>query len=232
MTDAVTSGEVDRLRARLERERRARRQAEAIAERGMRELWDINRELVERAGHAASRSEAESTIRLLTARLALVREAVGDSTPEGRASPALDRVAALLGEPVDAPAVTAERAASDVLDGVIERWLRPAAEHGFLLSAAVGPGASRADCDWAALDAVIDAVVPVAFRRAGSGTLEVRIEIDVRVVSLSFQGAVAGVDAETLDVVRRLVEPVGGSVDVADGAIRVTVPDRRSAVSA
>ena len=39
------SSDVERLEARLERERRARRQAEAIAERGMRELWETNREL-------------------------------------------------------------------------------------------------------------------------------------------------------------------------------------------
>ena len=45
MSDAA---DVERLEARLERERRARRQAEVIAERGMRELWETNRDLQER----------------------------------------------------------------------------------------------------------------------------------------------------------------------------------------
>ena len=42
----VTPGndEIERLRSRLERERRARRQAEIIAERRMRELWEANDE--------------------------------------------------------------------------------------------------------------------------------------------------------------------------------------------
>lgn len=40
--------EIRRLRRRLERERESRRQAELIADRGMRELWLANRELDER----------------------------------------------------------------------------------------------------------------------------------------------------------------------------------------
>ncbi len=42
------SDEVRRLRRRLDRERESRRQAEVIADRGMRELWLANRELDER----------------------------------------------------------------------------------------------------------------------------------------------------------------------------------------
>ena len=80
----VTPGndEIERLQSRLERERRARRQAEIIAERGMRELWEANDELQRRV--------TNRTAELLMALGALRHQHVARST-------VIDRVDRRLG---------------------------------------------------------------------------------------------------------------------------------------
>lgn len=58
--EAVVPDAVARLQRRLERERQARRQAEEIADRGMRELWLTNRQLDERV--AERTADLEKTL--------------------------------------------------------------------------------------------------------------------------------------------------------------------------
>ena len=48
---------VERLERRVERERRAREEAEAIAERGMRDLWLANRDLESRVAERTAELE-------------------------------------------------------------------------------------------------------------------------------------------------------------------------------
>jgi hypothetical protein len=44
----MTSSPEERWQRRFERERAARRQAERLAEQGMRELWQVNQDLQQR----------------------------------------------------------------------------------------------------------------------------------------------------------------------------------------
>ncbi len=146
--DAPVSQELERLRARLDRERRARRQAELIAERGMRELWENNRDLQERVERRTAdlRHLADALELAASARLEQIGAAVDGLVAEldvsGTAPPAVcagaEEIRSLAGVGGDPPA---EAIADDpvvVVDHIIERWQRRVARSGQLLAAEVG----------------------------------------------------------------------------------------------
>ena len=118
---------IERLEARVARERRAREEAEAIAERGMRDLWLANRSLEERVAERT----AELSQSVKAARMAAdAKEAFLAELGHELASP-IHAVVGLI-ELIDVSALGAEdrqrldqvdanaRALSDLLVGLVE----------------------------------------------------------------------------------------------------------------
>ncbi len=186
--------QVERLQQRLERERRARREAEIIAERGMRELWLANSELRERV--TSRTAELERTISALGHRhralvtvaqreLAAVRQAVdprADASPsDGQTGPlrSLERVTELLAE---CPP-TEDRPASTTCDPVrftdelIDRWQRPAARTGQLLGIELASESIPTELDWSAVQAVTDVLLQTTIRHSKPGALRLLLRV-------------------------------------------------------
>ena len=187
----VTPGndEIERLRNRLERERRARRQAEIIAERGMRELWEANDELQRRV--------TTRTTELLTALGALEHQQVARSIAIDRAIDGLaDQLGAALGESghdaretlgyirtllatapeMATPTVSIEGDLPSFADALLARWQRPAARAGKLLSVELGDDTGPAAVDWTVLQAVSDTLLRGCVRHETPGGLRVMLE--------------------------------------------------------
>jgi signal transduction histidine kinase len=122
----VSDDREERWAARLERERRARRQAERIAEHGMRELWAANQTLEERVRERTQ--ELENSLAAL-AEASRLRQLVLEQLSHELATP-LHAVRAGL-ELIDGDALPADdaarllevRAAAERLDGVLQALL-------------------------------------------------------------------------------------------------------------
>ena len=210
----MTSGndEIERLQSRLERERRARRQAEIIAERGMRELWEANDELQRRV--------TTRTTELLTALGAREHQQIARSTAIERAIDALaDQLEAALGESghdaserwgyIRTLLTTAPEAATSTVsiegdlpgfaDGLLERWQRRAARAGQLLSVELGADTASAGVDWAVLQAVSDTLLRACVRHETTGGLRVMLGV-------SGEGASVAISSSGPTLVAELVE--------------------------
>jgi signal transduction histidine kinase len=199
---------------RLERERKARRQAEQHAEQGLRELWMANQRLeqavvartAELDRSLAALDFAERTRRLLLADLAdeLLHplEALESAIARGQAADAgldlhdLDHLAAraltvarVLATAAHAvsPVLSTEpeiRSPQTVMDELVRRWQIPFARRGKLLA----PNLSGADHDvalcWQPLVGAADAVLESAAQHSLAGTLEIELAVAAETVTI------------------------------------------------
>lgn len=205
-------GEIERLSARLERERRARREAELIAERGMREFW--------RLGHDLDALVAERTaeLELELAGLARLHEAVLSGltdVADGRAVvETLLAVPREAGRPVALAPVT-------VGDRLAARWLRLLARSGHLLSVDVDPSMPLMTLRWDVLVAAVDVVLAGIHRLGVGGSVSVtmndlsgsgRAALAVTIVSAPHVDAAGGIDlAELARLTAAVLGAAGGA---------------------
>jgi hypothetical protein len=213
----MTSGrdENERLQRRLERERRARRQAEIISERGMRELWEVNAELRERVRTRTAALECAIRALQLTEQArsravaglepgAAPGQHAGSSHDEVSRSDAMPYIRSLLAPADVGPTdlVPFEIDPLDFADRLLDRWQHPAARAGQLLSVEVVEGAVPAVCDWALVQAFADAVLGGCLRHAAPGALSVTLTAGGDGVALSIRDSGPGFAGGELDVVR------------------------------
>ena len=233
--------ELEALRARVERERRARRQAEAITEQGMREVWELQRRLdLDVAAADDARELAVAALRIerrhrhLAAlealeRLTAVDRSVGEADEgaddegddEGDAAACADRIRHLLAPGRPEPPVVRELDLRAVADGIVDRWQRPAARRGQLLVAEVDTAPDAAQCEWHRFVAVADVLVGALATIGAPGELDVAIGATAGEVTLRVRGAAPsrpdGATEPTLDaellVAERIVAEVGGAIE-------------------
>ena len=205
----MTTHDHDRLQRRLERERRARRQAEIIAERGMRELWEANSELQERVTTRTSQLErtlralayrhhARSIIseRAVTAALGALDASAMPTDVSTEVSGSLERVRRILTAPAS-PAITEARTTLDLVDladELVTRWQHDAARRGQLLSVEVADAATELAADWAAVQAVADTVLDGCVRHSAPGALLVTLSVSGDRVTVSTTDSGPGLD--------------------------------------
>ncbi len=249
MTDDV----VERLQLRLDRERRARRQAEIIAERGMRELWQANSELQQRVTRRTADLERQTRIEEYRewTRMTLVSRSAAAALREldkCGAHPATEPIIeagrhldTITGVATEVAARSPEliettRALVDVADDVIDGWQQVAARSGRLLSVEVGPGPDSVAVDWSAARAALDAALDHMVRHVTRGALVVTLTgtedgVDVRIVGGAMPhagpartpGSSAGVDDRFAEA-ELIIERV-------DGTIRTDADSERFAIT-
>jgi hypothetical protein len=178
----------DRWRRRLERERSARRQAERLAERGMRELWQANQDLHQRVSERTSAIDRQLAVaaHLTRARLAvlagLVSRAVSTPGDAGQLDAAQFRAWAdqlsvgVYGsaEPDGGGTETEVRSPHDALDDLVDRWQRPAARRALLL-APTASGTHEVIAPWSRLIAAAHAVLGCIVSAGEPGPLHLEI---------------------------------------------------------
>ena len=226
---------IARLEERLERERKARRQAEMIAERGMRDLWEINRELQQRvdertaqvgrllAGYERTRSAWSA---VMIDELHAAERAVRAG---GEQDAAFEAVAALasFAQRQLADEQLSVRPAS-VADDILQRWQRPTARHGQLLT--VDADANDADtfARWDCIIALCEVTITSIVHACGPGVVAVRFTVDGSdlVVTIDHPPADDDVGARALStaemIVRRVVDDGAGTLEWRDGRLRAT----------
>lgn len=246
-----SGADIDRLRARLDRERRARRQAEVIAERGMRELWESNRELqariarriaeVERIGSALEYAHS--------ARLRAIGDVVDDlaevlagspGSPGVSAEDLVAQVRSLVAVETPAPAAPTDCGVVEIVDRIVDRWQRAAAKQAQLLSVEEGPSTVTAVCRWPDLLAATDTLIGGIVRVGGPGSLSVVVtafegwaELAIggvcpdAVVDRGGRGAVPPELKAELLVASRIAAAAGGRIEIrptpGTAALRVIV---------
>jgi signal transduction histidine kinase len=199
---------------RLERERKARRQAEQHAEQGLRELWLANQRLEQAVAARTAELDrslaaldfAERTRRLLLADLTdeLLHplEAIESAIARGHAADtgldlhdldhlaaravAVARVLATAAHAVS-PVLSTEpeiRSPQTVMDELVRRWQIPFARRGKLLA----PNLAGADHDvalcWQPLVGAADAVLESAAQHSLAGTLEIELAVSPEKVTI------------------------------------------------
>jgi hypothetical protein len=184
----MTSSPEERWQRRFERERAARRQAERLAEQGMRELWQVNQDLQQRVRERTAALDRWSAVaaHLTRARLdvlaGLVNSAV--STPgvaaqldavrlEGWA----DQLSASACDPADPSDISADAEVCSPRDAVadlMERWQRPAAR-GALLLVPSASGSVEVFAPWSRIIAVAHAVLGCIVSAGERGPLHLEI---------------------------------------------------------
>lgn len=191
--------EVEQLRGRLERERKARRQAEVIAERGMRELWDANREL-------------QTGVRRRTASL---EHLVGGIDLAHRA---LEHGAARAAVVVPPVAPASSCSPQDIGDRLVERWQLAAAAVGLLLVVDV-EAPDELHAPWSHVIATCEIMLRAFVAGGGPGTLSVSILASPASLSTSIGGPSlgGGEDRTLLEAAAAVVAEVGGELDVRTG---------------
>ena len=238
-TDGVSATEerIAQLEDRLDRERKARRQAEMIAERGMRDLWEINRELQQRvgersaqvgrliAGHELARSawSAVMAAELDRVRQAALARTATDST--------FDVMTVLSG--FARPRLTDEPFAArpaDIAADILKRWQRPVAGRGWLLTTEADAADDEALLRWACVIALCEAVITAVVDACESGVAVVRFTVveDRVVVTIDHPQPVDELGRGALSVaetiVRRIVEDAAGTLEWAEGSIEAVFP--------
>jgi len=238
--------EVERLRRRLDRERAARLEAEAIAERGMRDLWEANTQLDRRVAERTAELEAALTA-ATAARDAVARlfarvahelttplHAIGgllelvDGQPldrDSRESLVLARLASKRAEV--SLAVVLELAGAGPLPAAME--LRSPADVADEAVARWRWASSRrgvllvadaptepAEGRWRIVSALADLLLEAALRAAPAGALSLRLHVDDGVEL----GVDRPVDRETMDLAATLAEAYGGTVRAATVVVR------------
>jgi len=228
----MSSGEdeSERLHRRLERERRARRQAEIIAERGMRELWAANAELRDRV--TTRTAELECSLRALeltehaTSQVlsGLVDRLADDSTGSARVLDRLrdvvDRTASRPRSPTSARSLDLDPVV--IADRLVEHWQHPAARSGQLLSVEVAKGSAAMAADWALVQAVADVALDGALRRGTPGALTVTLSTDHDGVRVVVRDGGPAMDDEWLSAARR--RPLDGA-ELDDASIQFALLD-------
>lgn len=233
---------VAQLEARLERERRARRQAEVIAERGMRELWELNRQLNNSVGARTAQVERvlaglDRTSASWADELSATAREIGALLPDTSESDDLRR---LLDRMKFLANLLPRRSARSpmsvqpvvVADEILHRWQRRAAHHGQLLSVEADAAAEAVTADWDALVGVAGLLLSMVVNERGHGALLVELacgdEIVLRVrhegaphregdggdPSSDPDAARDRIDA-ALTVAARLVDTAGGTVEAS-----------------
>lgn len=250
--DALAA-DVERLRSRLDRERKARRQAEMIAERGMRELWETNRDLQDRV--ARRTAELERVTNALEyaqiSRLRAIHDLVDDLAHEVAAAGAsgaeidatLQEMRSLT-EPSRAidQSASSGNGATELADRLLERWQRSAAKRGQLLTIEEGDSSVDDVVHWPQMLAVADTLIGAIVRVGGGGSMAARLTADAATAVLRVGGSALGdallraeVGARTapassalradVGLAARIAGTVGGRLEIADddGAIGVAV---------
>lgn len=212
--------EVEQLQARLERERKARRQAEVIAERGMRELWDVNRDL------QSGVRRRTASLQQLAGGIDLAHRARWKMLAASPPSASTGVPALVAGPSLVAPGLCSPH---EVGDRVVERWQRPAAAAGLLLVVDVD-APDELEAPWSHLIAAAEILIALLVDHGGSGTLPVSIVGSTGSIALSFggpPGSAAGmVGSPDLAAVETILAEVGGRLDLRpdpDGATDVVV---------
>lgn len=190
MNSALSSDE--RWERRLERERAARREAERLAEKGMRDLWQANQDLQERVSqrtaalHRALAVEGHIAAARLELLAGLVSDAVSDQlglagaecTPEAWAG-------RLVTDCEGAGPAVAERESISPRDVVAElsgRWQSSAARRGMLLAPSAVAG-DEVVTSWSRLLAAAHAVLGGVVSVGAPGPLHLDVScLDDRVV--------------------------------------------------
>lgn len=198
--------ELARLKQRLERERTARRQAEVIAERGMRELWEANSELRNRV--SSRTTELDRIIRSLDHRrqacLAMAERAVlGGSELAPDARDPLELVEAML-RSTTPEGVDGENATScdpvEFADELMSRWQRAAAGSGLLLAVEIGAAPVGVEFDWSILQAIADTLLARCVEHSKPGALVLSVTTTSADASLALTDSGPGLAAETLQI--------------------------------
>lgn len=243
----------ERLERRLERERAAREEAESIAERGMRDLWQNNRTLEARVAERTAELEAsldaatvaaEAKERFLAdlghdlntplhaalGRLELIDTDALAEPDQVRLQDVRDSVselAASLGGLIELAAATGAPAPGDIervspsewLDGVIERWTRPAAAQGQLLVPSVNGGDESVALDWRRVRRIVDALLTNVVEHAQPGAVLLDVNADAERVSIVVTDSGPGMNAEELATARepfvRFASGTGGGIGLA-----------------
>lgn len=245
--------ELERLRSRVDRERKARRQAEMIAERGMRELWEANRDLQDRvAKRSAELERVTNAIEYAQiARLCAINELADDLAHElrtegsggGDVDSILEQMRS-LSEPsrsVD-DALQSDNGAVELADRLVERWQRSAAKRGQLLTIEEGDSTVEHVARWSQMLAIADTLIGAIVRVGGGGSTAVRItaradDATLRVGGAALAGALAGAQPGEhtapstsglrayMALAARIAATVGGQLDIADvnGGLGVVV---------
>lgn len=219
---------IQRLTERLERERRARRDAERIAERGMRELWEANREIERRVAARTAQLElvyaatghvhryaAEQAERILGEVVAALPDEpwIGDIV---RRLEWLADTAVVLATP-EAPGPVAI-SPTVIADDGLARWQRVAARSGKLLSVWVADGVPAMLLRWDRLIATVDTAIATVVRFGPSGAVTVTgqlggersgdqpdVRLDITISAPAIHGAEVRVDeSEGPEAFRRL----------------------------
>lgn len=220
------------LELRLERERRARRQAEVVAERGLRELWDVNRQLHDRVEARAEQIErvfdgAERAVAAWADELDRTSHRIEEAAQAGDADLVRDEVDYLrrvvdLGRRQITPK-HASAAPRTIADELLARWQRRSARRGQLLEV----HAERDDAvtsDWVAVVAVGEVLVGAAVLYGGPGVVQVDLRGSVEALELVLEippgpdssaaspfGGTTSMDV-AVSVAQHLVDRVGGTV--------------------
>lgn len=251
--DVTTADEeLERVKRRLEREYKARRQAEVIAERGMRELWEANSELRNQVTMRTAELD-----RLLDALQHRARAAAGltagaaallhDQVESGDGRRLLGLITAIASVDANVGGASAERIRCDPSgfgDQVLARWQRRAAKHGQLLTVEATAQGTAPEVDWSLVQAAADLLLEHCVGHGGPGAVRLSIDAAADGVSLVMTGgegllvvghgaigaapltlAEAAPQAAELLLVDRLATQAGGSfqVDHAEGRAIISV---------
>jgi hypothetical protein len=186
----VNSGGVDdvgRLTERLDRERRARRQAERIAEQGMRELWETNRALEARIAERTAQTELSFAAMALghrhaAAQVVEVVAATLAALPDHPCSVAVGERLRWLADAAVVPATSDDlgpMAASprSIGDSGLDRWQRTAARGGKLLSVIVPDDLPEVVVRWQHVIAAVDITLATVVRHGPPGSVIVDVEL-------------------------------------------------------
>jgi signal transduction histidine kinase len=199
VSEPAIDPEVARLRQRLERERQARLEAEAIGERTTRELWEHQRELdrlveertaqleeARRIAGAATRDSADTLatvahdLRTPLFAISASLDLAATGEPDDLAAH-LDRARAAAAEAtalLDSVLGTAGRPLADLVRDHEEEWVRVAARRGSLLTLHVEDKADRPSvADPAAADAAVRSWLSDRLM-SGTGALTVLLSVD------------------------------------------------------
>ncbi|MEQ8439601.1 MAG: hypothetical protein RIB65_19070 [Ilumatobacter fluminis] len=236
-SDPPIDERIIRLEERLDRERKARRQAEMIAERGMRDLWEINRELQERvddrtaqvgrllAGYERARSAWSD---VMTDELERARSTVlaGGDVDEAFA---LVKALAAFARRQFVDEAFSERPARVAAD-ILQRWQRPTARHGQLLTTDADTTDAEVCTRWDCVIALCEVAIASIVHACESGVVAVRFTVDRPHLAVTIEHPPATDDigraalAVAARIIRRATDDADGTCRWDDGRVDATLP--------
>lgn len=216
--------EIDRLTARLDRERRARREAERIAERGLRELWELNRDLDARVAERTAGFERELASLARWHEVAVAD--VADAAAAAGHSELVERIgwiALTAGMPLIGGRGRATMSEPVVVaDRVTDRWQRTLARSGHLMSIDVDRSMPAVAVRWDVLLAALDLVLVGIdhARRGGAVRVGFQEVSDPRSLVVSIvRSASTDIADDELDQVRSAATSTARLLAVATGLV-------------